>query len=337
MPMTLPVLAGNMLDPGMRAEAVNTYAKQYKGIVDKLGPVMQFAVPSDKLTEVRGYFKTPPYAARWPRGQERRRKGFDSVKFYATNHDWSVGTRWHLNDEQDEQTHSLVSHARAVGSRAGNICERVFFQFLTATTNLDLMPAIPNAPDGAALFTNSTRFGRSSGNLVSGTGVSLPSMILADYYSVRAQLRGFQDTEGQPLLDEAAIDEGTYHLFYNSDNDQVFRMAFEQKGSVVVVKNVAATENVAAAVPTNIIMDSGIKVVLHPTQRITDNKWFVIVDHPSIPIKPIVQQSRAPMQERIETMDNSDRARDTKFVGFDFDWRETYYINLPYMAVEVSN
>lgn len=331
---SLPVLAGNALDPGTRTEVINTYAQQYKGIVDRLGFMFQ-PIPSDKLTEVYAYYKTPPYAARWPRGQNRRRKGFDSVKFYVTNHEWSVGTRWHKNDEQDSQI-PLASHARTVGTRAGNIIERVMIQFLTATTNTDLMPNIPNAPDGLALFSSSTRFGRSGGNIQATSGVATGAAILSDFYSVRAKFRGFQDTESQPLLAEAAIDEGTYHIFYNSDNDLVFRQAFIQSRSVVIVKNVAATENVAATTPTNIILESGVKVVLHPTQRITDNTWYTVLEHAEIPIKLFIHQSRWPMTERIETMENSDRARDTGFIGFDFDWREGFSINLPYMACQVA-
>lgn len=332
----LPILAGNTLDPGTRIEAMNTYAQMYRGLTDRLGGVMQFAVPSTHLTEIYSYFETPPYAQRWPRGTNRPNKGFKSVKFTVTNHDWTVGTRWHLNDEQDAQI-PLVSHARIVATRAANLAERVFFQILQGTTDPDLLPAVPTAPDGSALFSSSTRFGRASGNLLTGTGVSTGSLILADFYSVRAAYRGYQDTEGQPLLDDAAVDEGVYHIFYNSDNDLVFRQAFVQSRSLVIVKNVAATENVAATTPTNIILESGVRVMLHPTQRITDNKWYVILEHGSIPIKPIVQQARYPMTERVQTMENSDEARSTKFVGFDFDWREGYYVNLPYMAVEVSN
>jgi len=332
----LPILAGNTLDPGTRTEVINTYAQQYKGVVDKLGGVMQFAVPSTHLTEIYSFFETPPYASRWPRGQDRKRKGFKSRKFTVTNHDWSVGTRWHLNDEQDSQI-PLVAHARAVGTRAPNIMERVFFQFLTAATNLDLMPAVPNAPDGVAFFSNATRFGRANGNSFTGSGVATGSAILTDFYTARGQFRGYQDTEGQPLLDEAAIDDGIYHIFYNSDNDLVFRQAFQQSFPTVIVKNVAATENVAVTSQSNIIENTGVKIALHPTQRITDNKWPIIIEHASIPIKPVVQQSRSPMVERVETMENSDRARDTKFVGFDVDWRETYFINEPYMACQVSN
>lgn len=333
---SLPVLAGNALDPGTRTEFTRTYNQQYKGMRERLAMVMD-TVPSDKLTEVYAYPKTAPYAARWPRGQERKRKGFEFVKYYVTNHEWSVGTRWHKNDEQDDQTRSLVSRARDVASRAANIDERVFFQILQGTTDTDLLPAVPTAPDGVALFSASSRFGYSSGNLLTGTGVALGSTVLADFWAQRVAFRSYQDSEGQPLLDEQAIDDGVYVIFYNATLDLVFRQAFVQSRPAQRLQNVAASENVALATPTNITIESGVKVRLVPTQRITDNKWYTILSHDSIPVKPIFTQSRWPLTERVETMDNSDRARDTGFIGFDFDWRSGYSVNLPYMAIETTN
>src|SRR5689334_18667117 len=119
-----PVLAGNMLDPGTRPEVVRTYTQMYEDIRTRIGELLPM-IPSDKLTEVYAYPTTPPYAARWPRGTDRRRGNFASVKFSVTNHDWSAGTRWHLNDEDDDQTGFLKAHAQIVGNRGGNLFERV--------------------------------------------------------------------------------------------------------------------------------------------------------------------------------------------------------------------
>lgn len=334
--MILPVLAGNLLDPGTRSEVVRTYAQMYEGIRARIGGLVQM-IPSDKLTEIYAYPTTPPYANRWPRGTDRRRGNFGAVKFTVTNLDFSAGVRWHLNDEQDDQTGFMTGQAQAVGNRGANIFERAIFQLMQSTTDADVLPAIPNAPDGLAFYSSSTRFGRASGNLLTGTGVATGSAILADFYSARAAFRGYKDTQGQPLLDDAAVDEAVYHVFYNSDNDLVFQTAFKVNQALVVVKNVAATENVAAATPTNIIVANGVKVFLHPTQRITDNKWYIFLEHSSISVKPFIHQPRQPLAFRVETMENSDRARDTKLVGFDVDWREGFNVNLPYMTIEITN
>jgi len=329
-----PVFAGNTLTAGIRTEFVSNYARMYTGVATRLQDVMQLAVPSDKATEIYAYYESAPHAVRWPRGEKRSRKGFKAVQFSVVNHEWTVGVPYHKNDEQDDQTRSLVQRARDASLSAALISERVFFQILTAATDLSLLPAVPNAPDGSALFASS-RFGVAGGNILTGTGVATAAAVIADFFNAIELFRQFQDTEGQPLFEDDIVEKG-FVVYYNVANDEVFRAAFKAAFPLRIVQNVAANENVAAAAPSNtVLVEGGYKVELRPTQRITDNDWFVFAK--GCPVKPIFEQARWPMSERLQTMDNSDEARQTGILAMDWDWRAGYGVNVPFGVVKLNN
>jgi hypothetical protein len=326
------VVASNVLTAGLRADFWDTYERTYEGIKARLANVMQLDVPSDKLTEIYGYFQSAPYPRRWIRGEEMPNKAFKSVQFSVTNLDWAQRVSWHENDRQDDMTKSLRDRAQAAGEHFATLDERVFFQINNNSTDLDLLPSIPNAADGAALYSatdgdGSDRFGVSGGNIQSGAGVGSPVAIRSDFFKGIQKFRQFQDTEGQPLWDDSVIDSG-YTVFFNVTNWQVFAEAFQQG------RTVAATGASTAAV-TNIIMDAGLRVELVPTQRITGNDWFVYLK--GARKKAIFKQNRQPLREWFATMDNSDQARNTKIEYMQWEARYGYGILLPYQAVKIDN
>lgn len=333
------VVASNLLTAGLRSDFWDTYERTYNGMQARLSKVMELNVPSDKLTEIYGYFLSSPYPRRWPRGEGLPNKNFKGVQFSVTNRDWAVRVSWHENDRQDDQTKSLRDRATAAGEHFATLDERVFFQINTGATDSQLLPAIPNAPDGVGLYSatdgdSANRFGVSGGNIVTGNGVASAGTIRSDFFNAIERFRQFQDTEGQPLWDDSVIDSG-YVLFFNVANWQVVAEAFQQGRTMQILQNVAAAENVAAATPTNIVMDSGLNVELVPTQRITDNDMFVYLK--GARRKPIFKQVRQPIREWFATMDNSDSSRDTKIEYAQWEARFGYGVMLPYGAVQINN
>ena len=328
------VVAANVLTAGLRADFWDTYERTYNGIKAKMVQVMDLDVPSDKLTEIYGYFLSAVYPRLWKRGEEMASKPFKSVQFQATNRDWQAKVEWHENDRQDDQTKSLRDRAASAGEHFATLDERVFFQINTNnTSDLDLLPAIPNAPDGVALFSatdgdGAARFGVTGGNIVAGAGVASGNAIRTDFFKAASRMRLFQDTEGQPLHDDSVIDAG-YVIFFNATNWHAFAEAFQQG------RTIGGLGAATAAAPTNIIMDSGLRVELVPTQRITDNDWFVYLK--GVRKKPIFMQNRQPIREWYATMDNSDSARATKIEYAEWECRRGYGVALPYGAVKLDN
>lgn len=320
--MPNPVISAATLTAGLRAEFANTYKRENTAMKERLGKVMRMDIPSDKLTEIYGYYESAPYPKRWIRGENISSKNFRSRQFTVTNYDWARAVEWHVNDRNDDQTKSLYDQAKDCGANWATLDERIFFQMLTSGTDLELLPTIPNAPDGAALFA-ANRFGLVAGNIVTGSGVATVADITTDLYAAVAAFLQFQDTEAQPLWPQDIVDKGLTIMF-NAANVEIFQRSF--LGSIVQATNAGIS---------NIILNAGLKVSLWPTQRITDNDWFVFLD--GTEKKPIFSQARQPIAEHVATMETSDSARATKIESIQWDSRSGYGVALPTAAIQVNN
>lgn len=324
-----PVIATEALARGLKTEFVGTYKRRITNSAPKVAMCMEMNIPSDKAVELFAYFESAPHAKRWVRGEDRARENFRARSFEVTNHDWSAAVDWHENDEQDDQSRSLVQQARDAGTSFALLPERVLFQVILAATDLDLLPAVQNAPDGAAMFAatdgaGNARFGLSGGNTMAGSGLD-PASLVRDLFSVQSRFTRFLDTKGQPLLQPEVLDE--FVVLYGAHNQEYFAKAFLQSHH--------AGEAGARGGFSNVIQEAGIKIHLWPTPRITTNNWFVRpvkVDH-----KSCFWQVRQPLRDNIEDFSNSDRTRNTKVKALLWDARHGFGLALPYDWHRVTN
>ncbi len=322
------VNATEALIRGARDAFVETYSNMIKGSDEKLKKCMTLGMPSDKISEVYPYFESAPIVKRWARGEPIPRDAFSSKSFLVPNYDWGIAVDWHENDEEDDQTKGLVKRAREAGQSLALLPERVFFQYLTAGADADLIPSVPNAPDGVALYSatnggGGARFGIVGGNIISGGGVATTAAIQTDYYAAVQRFIRMLDTQGQPLWPAELVGRGVT-IVYGAANGQVFEQAFQQ--------NFIQASNAAVS---NVVMDAGRKVTLWSTPRITDNDWYVFLD--AAADKSIFQQVRRPVRDNLEDMLNSDQSRRTKNKAISWDARFGFGIALPYQTVKVNN
>ncbi len=322
-----PVIAGDALARGLRAEFLDTYKQRYTARSELIQKVMRLAVPSNRIDELYFYFESAPHPKRQPRGESVSFDGFQGVSYTVENLAWAKGVDWHRDDRMDDQTGALVDRARMLGTNFALLPERVLFQMLLGTTDLDLLQAVPNAPDGVALFsttdgTGAARFGATNGNLLTGTGVASSNAVRTDFFTARAQYQLFQDTEGQPLLSPELLTDFT--IIYGSANEKVFKEAFIQ----------GRTLDGGAAL-TNVVLEGGDSLTLWSTPRITDNDWFIAangVDHMAL-----FEQEREGMIEMMSTEENSDKSRETQEESVSWRARRGYGINLPYPLIQINN
>lgn len=323
-----PVLATEALARGLKTKFIETYKLNAVGSEAKVSQVMDLSEPSDKSAELYAYFESAPKARRWPRGEDRGTEGFRARSFEVPNYDWTAGVSWHDNDEQDDQTRSLVSQASDAGADFAFIPERVLFQYLNAATDLDLLPALPNAPDGAAMFSatdgaGAARFGVTGGNTMAGAGLSGPA-IRSDFFALKSRMTRYTDTKGQPLLPAELLDE--WVIIYGSANEEAFLEAFVQS----ITKDIARDGGFS-----NVILLAGLKITLWSTPRITTNNWFarpVKVRHRSL-----FRQVRQEVRDNIEDFTNSDIVRRTKNKSLFWDARFGFGCALPYDWFRVTN
>lgn len=323
------VIAGNVLTAGLRQEMADTYMKTKRRSDTRLGGVMDLNIPSDKRQEIYGLFLSASHPDRWDRGDPIPTKGFEALQYTVTNFKYGRRIQWHIDDREDDQTQTLVEQSRACGRGFAMLPERFFFELITATA--DLLPSIPTCADGAAYFATTAlggaRFGATNGNLLTGSGVATAGAIRTDFWNAMEQFRLFQDGEGQPLHTDDVIDGGAC-VIYNAQNDEVFREAFLQGRTY-------EEGTVGGAAVTNTILESGMKVTLWATQRVTDNDWTVHLKN--TPKKAAFVQSRTQLREYFATAETSDRSRDTGEEYIQWDQRMGVGLNIPYGDIKINN
>ncbi len=330
--MGAPVIASPSFTAGIKTEFLRTYFRKYEGIRDALQKVMRLGLPSDKNQETYFHWESAPHVKRWIRGTTMPSKNFRGISYTATNYEWARSIPWHFADEQDDQTKSLPEAARELGKSFAILEERVFFQILTGSTDFDLLPSVPTAADGGNLFattvSGSNRFGASSGNSLTGTGTS-QSQIETDFFSVMAQFRLFQDTEGQPLWDRGTLD-GPVTIFFAAGGalELAFSAVFQREITHSVISSTGAGVS-------NVIKARGHQVRLVPTQRLTGNSWYAILEEADV--KPIFSQLRQAPTEINWNMDNSDATRKTGYKEMGFYGRMGFGVATPYSAIKVTN
>ena len=337
-----PVIAGEAFAAGLRTEFLNVYERRYKAVQERLSQLMRLNIPSTRNEEDYFYYESAPHVKRWVRGDEMATKGFKGVKWTVPNYEWAEGVSWHFADRQDDQTKSLVDHARGLGESYALLQERVFFQLLSGTVDSELLPdaSTMTAPDGAVLFNathgdGSARFGVSGGNVFAGArsgSAHTVAGVRQDFFTAIQRFRQFQDTEGQPLWADTYLD-GSYIIMYPAEMEEVMREAFVQRYHQD--DSAGATPSLSPAV-SNVILDSGQKVKLWGTQRLTDtNDYYIFMS--SSEVKPIFSQERQPLTDVVETFENSDTVRRTGIESIRFLSRHGFGLSLPYSCMKVTN
>jgi len=329
------IIASSVLANGLRTEFADTYsAIQNRQADSRLSMVMDLNVSATNRQHEFAYFEAAPHMEFWQRGTAIPTDAMDSVQFTVPVYTWARRVPWHKEDRKDDQTQSLFDVARMAGQSAALLPERFFFDLITGST--DTLPAIPNAPDGAAMFAtqdgNSTdRFGVSSGNLLSGSGLASASAILTDYYNALEQFLLFQDGKGQPLLSSETVDAGVI-ICHAAADLEAFEEAFLQKRQGVVYGS-----NTAASTPSNIVQDASRNVTLWASSRLATGDFYIFLKE--APKKPTFLLDREGVQEftSLEGDNNSDHTRSTGEEYIQWERRAGAGIALPYGCIKINN
>ncbi len=317
--------------PGILAEFATTYERTITESNERLEMAMRRGIPSDKRAEIHFYFESAPHVVRWVKGANRPMGGFRGIQWEVENLDWGRGIEWHANDADDDLTGSLVTRARDLALSFGILDERVFFQIITAGADNDLLPAIPNSPDGAALYnatdgSGAARFGVTGGNVVSaGAFVATADDVQGDYFTGLSRGRSFQDTDGQPMIPEDQL-ESNVLVVYNTANEKAFKEAFDQR----IHQSAGGGAGVSA-----LIIDSAFGVRTWPTSRIGDDDWFMFFG--AMRHRSIFSQSRQEPREVVTTMDNDSEAKRTKIEGIGYDSRRGYSVSAAFQTVHINH
>lgn len=322
------VNAGALLTPGLLADAAYVYKSVYKGIEAQLGDVCYLNATSDKLQEIRAYLQTAPYPQRWDRGTTINSDTMTSVQFTIPNQDWGSRIYFHDNDVQDDQTGTLYDMARQLGAHWATLTERIFYQVLQSTTDPLLLPTIPNAADGAGLYSGSARFGISTGNQFSNTGQTIAA-VMNDLFTFSQTYVNMQDTESQPLWDYSMIKGNGFKVFYGPALTLV--MSQVSKAAIVPIGANTATSNAGI---TNFVLSDGTPIDFVNNQRITGNSFYAWMKGLPNEKRGFVRQVRQGFFESIGNWETSDHTRDTGELYIQYKNREGFGVILPVGTVK---
>lgn len=325
-------LLSSVLANGLRADFDDTYSKIRNRQSDsRLSQVMDLGIGADNRQHEFGYIEAAPHMEYWRRGESIPTDAMGSVSFEVPVHNWARRVRWHKDDRKDDRTQSLYTMAQMAGESAALLPERMFFDVLTNSTGV--MPVVPLAPDGAAMFAatagGSARFGVTGGNLISGSGVATTAAILNDYYGAIVRWLNMQDGKGQPMFSAETIDAGIL-LLHSATDTEAMETAFLQKRQGVVLGTDAGTT------PTNVVQDASRNVSLWGTSRLGSGTWYAFLK--AAPKLPTFYMDREGVVElaSLEGDNNSDYTRDTGFEYVQWEMRSGAGIALPYAAIKVA-
>lgn len=288
---------------GVRKDFADAFKVLIRDADLSLAGIMDLSKSSDGRLERYAYAEAPPNMPRWDYGKEIPRGTFRYRSWQVQNLRWGKALDFNADDEDDDQLRILRSQATDLGTRAAVIPQRVAFQILTGgAADPELLPAIPNSPDGVGVYsttdgTGANRYGVSNGNTVAQSGTS-GSAVRTDVFSAFKQIRTFKDQAGRRRWPAQIVDKG-FIVVGSPDMEQALREAFQQP--------ITADRTVAAGV-SNVFVSAGIPIEIRITAEYTGNTLFVFLR--GAPYLPLFQQVRLPA--RIYTSDetNSDRGRD---------------------------
>jgi len=336
--MAPTILSNNLLVNGLRTEFVDTYqAIKNRQADSRLGLVMDLSIQATNRSHEFAYLNAAPHPEEWKFGESIPTDAMDAVRWETDVYNWARRVPWSKWDRKDDQTQSLFDMARSAGEAHALIPERIFFGLLQNDAT-DLLPAIPNAPDGVGLFSSATRFGMANGNLLATSGVTTVHDIRADYYSALEQFMGFQDGKGQPLLSKETIDAGVI-IIHAASVTEAFETTFLQQKQAIGVDNTGAVGGtvVSSSASTNLMHDASRNVQLWGTSRLTTaDEWYVLLANP--PKKATYLLDRQDVQEfsAMEGDNNSDSVRSTAQEYIQFESRSGGGIALPYGAIQIT-
>lgn len=323
--MPAEIAAGASFRGDLRNEVLTTYRRQYQVIQDRLSLAMALDFSSNKRSEFYFYWEAAPHIGRWAYGDTLPFEGFQGIQFEVQNHRWAKGISWFTDDREDDTTGSLMQQARGLGESAAWLDERVLFQFLNGSTDLDLVPSIPNAPDGLPIHSTTARFG-SADNSTAGT-IADETNNRAAFWLVMNLWRTMEDGNSQPLLDPNVID-GTKLVIFDSSIEDAFAATFRREQIAVDL----GTEGAGAS---DEIRGAGHKVILWSTSRVeTATEAFYFLGESQL--KAVFSQLRSQLQEDTANASNSDigRIEDKEYLRFKM--RKGFGVALPYATVQIT-
>ena len=186
--------------------------------------------------------------------------------------------------------------------------------------------------DGSGVYSSSTRYGSSSGNIVSVSSTSTVQGVITDIFSSHRRLTEFLNTQTRPYHDPLATKK--LSVLHGSATTQVMNAAYFQTR---VPWEQTAGANGTGQTPTNLLREGGFELnFVHCSTYISDSKYYLFMRGIEPYKRPIWCTRRKGYEQWQATFITSDHTRDTGQVYIQGDCREGYGGALAISTVSVQ-
>lgn len=310
----MPTVAASTLREGMLSDYRQAYLDT-KSQADPRCDLIMDTKGSNGRSDTRGFFNAPPHPRHQPQGDPIHEEGMGDEEFTTVNHPYGLWIPYHVDDLEDDRTASLREAAAGGGRNHRLLKERGLFDLLTGTAST--IPAVPNAADGTAVFSSSTRFETANGNdlTVSSWNASGPAA-RGGIFTGLEQFALYKDGKGQPLHNTNVLESTVLVIHAVADMDvmaEVFHMgtvAYANSTSNAGVDNVLALPQPGGGRSSTF--------TVWPTSRLSAGTMLIALTGRNV--SPFIFQERTPIREMYADDSNDPEARKTGMYGV--GWRQ---------------
>lgn len=339
-----PVDGKILTEIGLRGEFMDTYVT---GMANRaqLAKVMRVDLPTDRRVTPFAVAEATPGLERWDIGTQIPEATLKFLRDEVALERFGIKLTLVKEDIEDDQTGTVLNVVRKAATTVPNAYEQIVLRQYLGGQNLPrFLRRVTNCLDGVPMFSplngaGGNRFGLLGGNIEPGLGIT-PAAILQTILNVHQRFGRFQNNLGDPQNDPAQIQQLTlicgYHLY-----SAVLQALYQTRPVQVSALTTAGVGGTSQGVsnPSNAVIDLGQGIGLSVTpwpSTYLDNTNDLFFCATSLP-KSLFSLLRTGLEEWLEDLTNSDRARDLRRVGMQWSLRVGFKCMLPFDWIGVDN
>lgn len=311
----MTIQAAELLREGLLSDYRDAYFDTRNEPDPRVSLIMNVNAGADGRTATSAFVNPAPHPRYQPSGQPIHEEAMDAKSFVTYIYPYGLRIPFDLDDVADDRTNSLRQMAAAGGANHRLAEERALFDLLSDTTAF--IPNVPNAADGTAIFSASTRFEKSTGNslTVSSWNASGPAARAA-LWTAHQQFRTFKDGKGQPMHRDRVLDSPMLVIHAVEDMDVI--------AEALHMGLVAYANSTSNAGVDNVLVTGGRQFIPWPTSRVTSGEMFCYMTGRQV--KPFLFRRREDIQESYGDLTNSEEAQKTN--KGHVQWRQRFGVGV---------
>jgi hypothetical protein len=320
----------------------NTYSMK-AGVIDHLKSTWDNQAPIFKTTQeicikflpaqnlrkaTYAWKDSVPFPSRWAYSAGRTYRTFKDRYIDISNTAYEISIPYNKYDEEDDQLGDVKSHISLATRRFLQLPDKFLGEYLN--NSADLLPALANAFDGVALFSDvdgngDARFNTTGGNIVTGSGTATTAAVKHDLMVAQRRFLRFRDTAGEIIFGEDDVKFENLHVIVpTAMNGVIQELSKAQYLHMDVASNTSESNIVMQTFSSNI----------NPYLS-DDVDWYVAVKHPYW--RGLAYRAPQDVRQIIAEFSNSDHARKYNEECLYADVRCGMGVWAPWVIIKVNN